>query len=102
MLSAKPVLGHPRRDLRTRMHSQLAPDVLEVRLRRPRRDRQPHSNGMVGQPLGDQPGYLKLTVSERHSRARRLAEEAEHGAQRPSPVPVIKETAGTCRCNPIE
>lgn len=40
------MLGYPRRDLCTRMHLQLAPDVLDMRFGRPRRHRQAHRDGM--------------------------------------------------------
>src|ERR1700683_211604 len=95
MFSAKAALSDPRRDLRTRMHLQLAPDVLDVRFGRPWRDRQPRSNGMIRQPLGDQPGHFELTVSEWQPRTRGLTQESEHRAQHPCPVPVVEKVAGT-------
>jgi len=50
---------------------------------------------MVRQPLGDQPSHFKLAVSERRSRARRLAQESEQRVQHPNPVAVVEEVAGT-------
>jgi hypothetical protein len=87
------VLGHPRRDLGTRVHLQLAPDVLHVRLGGPRRHRQAPGDGLVGQPPGDQLGHLELTVREPRPRARRLAQEAERRIQDREPVAVVEQVA---------
>ena len=48
--AAEPVLGDPRRDLGPGAHLQLAPDVLDVRLGRARRDRQAGGDGVLVSP----------------------------------------------------
>ncbi len=54
---------------------QLAPDILHMRLRRPRRNRQAPGDSPVGQPPGDQFGHLQLTAGQPRLRAHRLAQE---------------------------
>src|SRR5215469_15574240 len=92
---AEPVLGHPRRDLGTRMHLQLAPDVLHVRFGRPRRDRQAPGDGVIGQPRRDQFGHLELPVGEPRPRARGPAQETQRRFQDRWPVTVVEQVAGT-------
>ncbi len=58
------MFGYPSCDLGPRAHLQLAPDVLDVRFRGPRRDGQAHRDAMVGQPGRDQPGHLQFTAGE--------------------------------------
>ena len=52
---AQPVLGHPGRDLGPGADLQLAPDVLHVRLRRPRRDGQPLAMAWLVSPSATSP-----------------------------------------------
>src|SRR5215469_6543043 len=92
---AEPVLGHPRRDLGTGMHLQLAPDVFHVRFGCPRRDRQAPGDGVIGQPRGDQFGYLELPVGEPRPRALRLAQETQHRFKDGWPVAMVEQVAGT-------